>query len=346
MRPVVENAIKELEMEKRKPAAVLVVSPSYHGICSDIGAITNLCHSRDIPIIVDEAHGAHFTFNHRLPSPALSQGADLVVQSTHKVLCSLTQSSMLHASGSRFIDRSRVRRCLQILQSTSPSVLLLASLDAARAHLRENRATAFSEAIDLAFEAKSMIINEIPGISILDQTKFPNFPAMDPLRVTIGVWNLGLSGCEANKILCRDFKLFHELVGTSSFTLIFNLGTTREHILRLVSGLRFLSTTFLLHSKRPVATDARLILAPFGEFNIILSPREAFFAHKKKVGIEDSVGKICGELICPYPPGIPVLIPGEVVTETALKYLLHVKSKGATINGTDGLLSSIVVCDA
>ncbi|XP_073157700.1 uncharacterized protein [Henckelia pumila] len=340
-----KNAIKELEMEKRKPAAVLVVSPSYHGICSDIGAITNICHSRDIPIIVDEAHGAHFTFNHRLPSPALSQGADLVVQSTHKVLCSLTQSSMLHASRSRLIDRSRVRRCLQILQSTSPSVLLLASLDAARAHLSENRATAFSEAIDLAFEAKSMI-NEIQGISILDLTKFPNFPAMDPLRVTIGVWNLGLSGCEANKILCRDFKLFHELVGTSSFTLIFNLGTTREHILRLVSGLKFLSATFLLHSKRTVATDARLILAPFGEFNVILSPREAFFARKKKVGIEDSVGEICGELICPYPPGILVLTPGEVVTETALKYLLHVKSKGATINGADGLLSSIVVCDA
>ncbi|XP_075490841.1 LOW QUALITY PROTEIN: uncharacterized protein LOC142529255 [Primulina tabacum] len=340
-----KNAIKELEMENRKPAAVLVVSPSYHGICSDIGAITNLCHSRNIPIMVDEAHGAHFPLNHQLPSHALSQGADPVVQSTHKVLCSLTLSSMLRAWGN-LIDRNRVRKSLQILQSSSPSALLLASLDAARAHLSDNRGTAFNEAIDFAFAAKRMI-NEIPGISILDLTNFPKFPAIDPLRDTIGVWNLGLSGCEANKILCTDFKLFLELVGTSSLTLIFNLGTTREHILRLVSGLRYLSATFL-HSDNieKVATEV-IIPAPFDEIDMILNPREAFFARKKKVRIEDSVGEICGELICPYPPGIPVLIPGEVVTETALKYLLHVKSKGATINGaTDGLLSSIVVCDA
>ncbi|XP_073062683.1 LOW QUALITY PROTEIN: uncharacterized protein [Primulina eburnea] len=340
----VQKAIKELEMERRKPAAVLIVSPSYHGICCNIDAISKLCHTHKIPVIVDEAHGAHFGFHQQLPSSALAQGADLVVQSTHKVLCSLTQSSMLHYSGN-LIDRDRICRCLQILQSSSPSYLLLASLDAARAQLSDNQGTVFNIAIELAFEAKSMI-NKIPGISLLNFTDFPRFPAIDPLRFTVGVWNLGLSGYEADKILCRDFGIISELVGIQSFTLAFNLGTTREQISRLVSGLRCLSTVFF-HSngEENIMIDERQF-APFTKFNMILSPREAFFARKRKVMVEDSVGEVCGELICPYPPGIPALIPGEVITETALKYLLHVKSNGASISGAaDHLLSSIVVCD-
>ncbi|XP_073154330.1 uncharacterized protein [Henckelia pumila] len=341
----VEQAIKELEMERRRPAAVLVVSPSYHGICCDIDAISKLCHSHKIPIIVDEAHGAHFGFHKQLPSSALAQGADLVVQSTHKVLCSLTQSSMLHFSGN-LIDRDRICRCLQMLQSSSPSYLLLASLDAARAQLSDNQGTVFNRAMELAFEAKSMI-NEIPGISLLNFIDVPRFPAIDPLRFTVGVWNLGLSGYEADNTLCRDFGIVSELVGTVSFTLAFNLGTTRDQILRLVSGLRHLSMTFLRsNNEENFMIDVRHF-TPFTEFNMALSPREAFFARKRKVSIEDSVGEISGELICPYPPGIPALIPGEVITETALKYLLHIISKGASISGAaDHLLSSLVVCDS
>ncbi|KAI3447304.1 hypothetical protein Pfo_003969 [Paulownia fortunei] len=341
----VEEAIKELEMEGRKPAAVLVISPSYHGICSDIAAISKLCHNNKIPVIVDEAHGAHFGFHQQLPNSALAQGADLVVQSTHKVLCSLTQSSMLHFSGN-FIDRERICRCLQTLQSSSPSYLLLASLDAARAQLSDKQGTVFDKAIELAVEAKSMI-SEIPGISLIDILNFPKFPAIDPLRVTVGVWHLGLSGFEADDILCRDFRVVSELVGTQSITLAFNLGTKREHVLRLVSGLKSLSATFSPTDGSVKRAIDVTNLAVLNDINMILSPRDAFFAHKRKVSIEDSLGKICGELICPYPPGIPVLIPGEVITERALKYLLHVKSKGATISGAaDHLLSSLVVCDA
>ncbi|KAK6126620.1 hypothetical protein DH2020_039630 [Rehmannia glutinosa] len=338
----VDEAIKELEMEGRKPAAVLVISPSYHGICSDITIISKICHKNKIPLIVDEAHGAHFGFHRQLPSSALSQGADLVVQSTHKVLCSLTQSSMLHFSGN-FVDRERICRCLQTLQSSSPSYLLLASLDASRAQLSDNRETIFNRAIELAVEAKNMI-DKFPGISIIDILDFPKFPAIDPLRLTIGVRDLGLSGFEADDILCRDFKVISELVGTQSITFAFNLGTKREHVLRLVSGLEYLSATFFPSVKRTIDVIANL--AVFDDVEMILSPRDAFFAHKRKVSIDESVGKICGELICPYPPGIPVLIPGEVITESAVKYLLHVKSKGAAISGAaDCLLSSLVVCE-
>ncbi|XP_047964460.1 arginine decarboxylase-like isoform X2 [Salvia hispanica] len=293
----VEKAIKELETEGLKPAAVFVVSPSYHGVCSDIGAISELCHRNDIPVIVDEAHGAHFGFHDHLPASALAQAADIVVQSTHKVLCSLTQSSMLHLS-SNLIDRERICRCLQMLQSSSPSYLLLASLDAATAQLSDRKGTIFNEAMELALET-------------------------------------------------RDFGVISELVGTQSIALAFNLGTKREHASRLLSGLKYLSETLSHANRLSAETEANATaLAPFDDFNVVLNPRDAFFARKRKVSFEDSLGKICGELICPYPPGIPVVIPGEVVTETALKYLMHVKSKGATISGAaDRLLSSLIVCD-
>ncbi|KAL3825556.1 hypothetical protein ACJIZ3_021585 [Penstemon smallii] len=307
---------------------------------NDINAISKICHSRKIPLIVDEAHGGHFGFHKQLPISALAQGADLVVQSTHKVLCSLTQSSMLHSSGNSLVDRERICQCLQTLQSSSPSYLLLASLGAARAQISDNQETIFNEAIELAIEAKSMI-DKIPGISLLGSL---NFPSIDPLRVTIGVWGLGLSGFEADDILCRDFGVVSELVGTQSITLAFNLGTRREHVLRLVEGLNYLSATLF-----PICTVNRMIevtnLVHFDDIEMILSPRDAFFALKRKVRIEESIGEICGELICPYPPGIPVLFPGEVITERAVEYLLRVKGQGAVISGAvDCLLSSLVVC--
>ncbi|XP_028071280.1 uncharacterized protein LOC114273686 isoform X1 [Camellia sinensis] len=346
----VEKAIEELDMEGRKIAAVFVTSPTYHGICSNLSEISKLCHLHKIPLIVDEAHGAHLGFHPDMPYPALRQGADLAVQSTHKVLCSLTQSSMLHMSGN-IVDRERICRCLQTLQSSSPSYLLLASLDAARAQLSENPETVFNEAVELAVETKNMI-NKIPGISVLDFPSFSNFPAFDPLRLNIGVWLLGLSGFEADKVLYRDYGVVSELTGTRAITLAINLGTCREHVQRLVLGLRHLSTTFL-----PIqGVEGRLDDIGFGyahpPFNDIslslnLSPREAFFASKRKVSVRESVGEVCGELICPYPPGIPVLIPGEVITENALNYLMLVRSKGAVISGAaDPLLSSIVICNA
>ncbi|KAL3625204.1 hypothetical protein CASFOL_030658 [Castilleja foliolosa] len=337
----VEEAIKELETENRKPAAVLAISPSYHGICSDIAAISQLCHKKNIPLIVDEAHGAHFGFHSHLPTSALTQGADLVVQSTHKVLCSLTQSSMLHFSGN-FVDRERIVRSLQMLQSSSPSYLLLASLDAARAQISDNRENIFDNTIELAIEAKNTI-DKIPRISLFDISNFPKFRDIDPLRITIGVQGLGLSGFEADDILCRDFTVISELVGTRSFTLAFNLGTKREHVSRLVSGLEYLSATFDGSVKKSIDV---MSLAAFNDVRVILSPREAFFARKRKVGINECIGEICGELICPYPPGIPVLIPGEVITESGLRYLLRVKSMGAIISGAaDCFLSSLVVCE-
>lgn len=342
----VEKAVKELERKGTKAAAVFVTSPTYHGICSDLSAICHLCQSYGTPVIVDEAHGAHLGFHPQMPKSALQQGADLVVQSTHKVLCSLTQSSMLHISGG-IVNRERVRRCLQILQSTSPSMLLLASLDAARAQISKNPETIFNEAMELSIEAKSSI-EKIPGISLLDFPSFSSFIAIDPMRLTIGFWKLGLSGYEADEILSRDQRVIPEIVGTRSITIVISMGTCRDHLLRLVAGLKQLSEAFLpiLGEVDDGVNNSGHASSPFTNVSVRLSLRDAFFASKRRVNIRESLGEICGELICPYPPGTPVLCPGEIITEKALDYLLLVRVNGGLINGpSDPTLSSIFVCE-
>lgn len=340
---MVEKAIRELELEGRKPAAVFITSPTYHGICSNLKEISSLCHLHDIPLIVDEAHGAHFGFHPHLPISALHQGADMAVQSTHKVLCSLAQSSMLHLSG-KIVDRENISRCLQILQTTSPSYLLLASLDAATFQLRENPWKFFDNPIHLAMKAKNTI-KQIPDISVLDFPSFSKHPTIDPLRVTVGFHDLGLSGYEADNFLFKNQTIIPELIGSHSITLPFTPGTCSEHVQRLVLGLKHLSLSFLRH-QRTKKSEKCADLKAFDDINIQLTPREAFFAKKRKVGIKDSVGKVCGELICAYPPGIPIMIPGEVISERGLDTLLQSKTDGAVISGaSDPLLSSMVICD-
>ncbi|XP_074279585.1 uncharacterized protein LOC141604920 [Silene latifolia] len=337
----VERAIKELELEGRRPAAVFITSPTYHGMCSNLREISRECQLHGIPLIVDEAHGAHFGFHPELPISALEQGANLVVQSTHKVLCSLTQSSMLHLSG-KLVDRERICRCLQTLQSTSPSYLLLASLDAATAQLRENPSSLFHKPIYLATKAKNTI-KQLPGISVLNvPVFFGSPPRLDPLRVTIGVSELGLSGFAADEILYNDHKIVSELIGSNSVTYAFTPGTCEEHVSRLLIGFRNLSSC--LFQKQDMEQTNYSLLT---EIDMQLTPREAFFAKKRKISIEKAVGKICGELICPYPPGIPVMIPGEVITQSALDNLMQSKANGASISGvSDPLFLTLLICDS
>ncbi|CAA7400611.1 unnamed protein product [Spirodela intermedia] len=346
----VAAAMGDLARDGKRPAAMLVTSPTYHGICSRVGEIAGLCHLAGVPLVVDEAHGGHFKFHREFPAAAMEQGADLAVQSTHKVLCSLTQSSMLHLAGD-MVDRDRVGRCLQALQSSSPSYLLLASLDAARAQLSENPAGIFDEAVALASEARDRI-GKIAGISVLGSSgEFSGSPVMDPLRVTVLVAGLGISGYEADEILAEEHRILSELAGPSTVTFAINLGTRREDVERLAAGLGRLSASAGEGSREVQDSSGRRRAAPlevpFEVPSVALSPREAFFARKRKVEVRRSAGEVCGELICTYPPGIPVLAPGEVITEEALEFLLEAREKGAAISGAaDCQLSSIVVCDS
>ncbi|CAM0878068.1 unnamed protein product [Alopecurus aequalis] len=341
--PQVDRALKELQNDGKKIGAVLVTSPTYHGICSNVQGVVDVCHPFNIPVIVDEAHGAHFRFHDSFPSTAIEQGADLAVQSTHKVLSSLTQSSMLHMNGG-LIDADKVSQCLQLLQSSSPSYLLLSSLDAARAQLSEN-ASYFDEPVSMALETQDQL-KIIPGISVLDLSSFvSDFPAIDPLRITLSASDLHLSGYKADDILAEEHQITSELVGTQAVTLAINLGTRWQDVLNLVQAAKHLSEKYF-SAKESRFRKHNYVRSPLDKFSVKLTPREAFFTKKRTVHIEDSLGEICGELICPYPPGIPVLIPGEVVTHDSLSYLINVRDEGMSISGAaDGDLNSIMVCN-
>ncbi|CAN6291094.1 unnamed protein product [Urochloa humidicola] len=339
----VDRAVKELEEDGKRVGAVLVTSPTYHGVCSNVEGIVSVCHPRGIPVIIDEAHGAHFRFHDSFPSSAIEQGADLAVQSTHKVLCSLTQSSMLHMAGD-LVNADEVSQCLQVLQSSSPSYLLLSSLDAARDQVSKN-AHIFDEPLAIASETKDRLMI-IPGISVLDLSCFASdFPAIDPLRITLTASDLQLSGYEADDILYEGHQIVSELVGTRAVTFAVNLGTRVQDVEKLVQSVKHLSGKyFFTNSSKPLKEN--IVCGPLDKISVHLTPRDAFFTKKRRVRIEDSLGEICGELICPYPPGIPVLIPGEVVTHDSLSYLMNVRYQGITISGAaDAELNSILVCN-
>ncbi|MGE5657910.1 MAG: aminotransferase class I/II-fold pyridoxal phosphate-dependent enzyme [Actinomycetota bacterium] len=324
--------------------AVMVVYPTYHGVCGDLSAVAEITHQFNIPLLVDEAHGPHFNFHPQLPAPALLAGADLTVQSTHKVLGALTQASMLHLKGDR-INVQRLNRALQLIQSTSPSYLLLASLDAARQQMALQGEALMTRTLQLANEARSRL-NQIPGLSVLAPLNTPGFVALDPTRLTVKVSELGLSGFEADEILHDQLGVTAELPMLQHLTFIISLGNTQANIESLVTAFMTLATRNSTTDRHTHLTDRRA-LSPWSPTTFgmpPLSPREAYFAATEVVPVTAASGRISAELICPYPPGIPTLMPGEIITPDALNYLQQVLTLGGRISGgSDPTLKTIKV---
>jgi arginine decarboxylase len=326
--------------------AVMVVYPTYYGTCGDLAAIAEIVHSYQIPLLVDEAHGAHFGFHTDLPPAALAVGADLTVQSTHKLLGSLTQSAMLHVNSSR-IDVNKVSRSLRLLQSTSPSYLLLASLDAARQQMALHGKELMSQTLDLARIARSRIA-QIDRLSVVELDPLSSgYKYLDPTRLTVTVTDLNLTGFAADEILTDDdtftdgLNIVAELPSARHLTFIISLGNSRSDIDRLVAAFTELATNhaedrpLTLHSIEPPAK----ILT-----QMAITPRQADRSSHLSVSISDAVGKISAESICPYPPGIPVLIPGEMITIEALEYLRStIDLGGEIVGGSDPALETIKI---
>jgi arginine decarboxylase len=334
--------------------AVMVVYPTYYGACGDLAAIAEIVHSYQIPLLVDEAHGAHLGFHADLPPAALSVGADLTVQSTHKLLGALTQSAMLHVNSPR-IDVDRVSRSLRLLQTTSPSYLLLASLDAARQQMALYGTELMAKTIELANIARSRI-DRIAGLSTLKLDRpTPGWQYLDPTRLTVTVTGLNLTGFEADEILTDrtgthhqlGFGIVAELPSTRHLTFIISLGNTISDIDRLVEGFTRLAGNSDSHSERLRQRDRQLDLtaiAPPSHLatQMAITPRQADRSHHLSVPCDRAVGKISAESICPYPPGIPVLIPGEIITPIALSYLRQILDLGGEIAGcSDPTLETI-----
>ena len=319
--------------------AILLVSPTYYGVCGNVRAIAKLAHAHQIPLLIDEAHGAHFAFHPDLPTPALQAGADLAVQSTHKTLSALTQAAMLHVRGNR-IDRDRLSRALQLVQSTSPSYLLLASLDAARQQMAIQGKSLLDSALKLAAIVRTQLA-EMPEFAVLqpDRTSTPGWFALDPLRLTVSVAKLRLSGFEADEWL-HQAGITCELPGLHHLTFILTHGNTAEECDRLVRGLAALSAELETTANSSNPKVFRRFPLP----SVMLSPRQAFFAAQRVVPVQEAIAQPSAELICPYPPGIPVLIPGEIITAEAIDFLQHIRAAGGILTGcTDPTLQTLKI---
>ena len=330
----------------RTPGAVgaMIVSPTYFGAVADVRALAELAHARGVPLVVDEAWGAHFAFHEDLPEPALRAGADLVISSTHKIVGSLTQSAMLHlgpASEGR-IDPHVVDRTVTLVESTSPSSLLFASLDAARRHAVEGGREMLAETIDGVARAREEV-RSIPGLDVLDERLAGRrgVAAWDPLRLAIDTRGTGRSGYELGALLHRRYDINFELEGENVMVAVFGMAERAgAKVDRLVAALRGLVDD--LGAEPPPQRPPFAEPPPWGE--LVLSPREAFLGPQEVVPIRAAAGRVAAESLAAYPPGVPNVLPGERLTAETLDYILTTLEHGGALRGaTDRRLETLRV---
>lgn len=322
-----ETYLRAME-ENYDAKAVFVLNPTYFGIVSDLKRIVEAAHAKDMVVMCDEAHGSHFAFSNKMPISAMEAGADITTMSVHKTGGSLTQSSLILCTKGR-IDISRVERAFAMLSSTSPNHILLASLDAARKYLYFHGREKIEENIELANYARKEI-SKIPGLSVLDSSYCDRSARfnMDLTKLVIEVSGLGITGFEVRDILKRDYNIQLELAEISEVLAIVGLGSTKEDINRLVYALSDLS-------KKRYSSGINIDLPHFNyEYpNLVVRPREAYNAPCKIVPLEDALGEISAESIMIYPPGIPICIPGEMVTKNALELVeFYLKNGGVLLS--------------
>ena len=328
----------ELFLRKHPDAkAVMLVSPNYFGVCGEIEKLIAIAHSYNVPLLIDAAHGAHLGFHPDLPISALQAGADLVVQSTHKVAGSLTQSSILHLQGDR-ICAEQVERALQILRSSSPNLLLLISLDVARRQMAINGKRLLTETLRLAEEARSQL-SQIKNLRTFNQIEVPT---IDPTRLTVMVDRMGITGFQADNLLHSQLDVMAEMPTLRQLIFILSLGNTQTDIDRLVHAFQQLPSQ-IQQSKNPLnSQNLQAQFQPLSIPNQMLTPREAYFAQSDRVALTDAIGRISAESLCPYPPGIPILCIGEEITLEVVEMLKCILRSGGVINGaSDDTLETI-----
>lgn len=318
--------------------AVFAVYPTYYGVASDLCEIAEAAHEKGVPLLVDEAHGAHLCFSEELPPDALSCGADLVAQSTHKLLGAMTQASMLFRKGSR-VPAERVRRTMSLLTTTSPNYLLMASLDIARLQMEEEGLALVARAVRLSEELRKAV-NTLPGLWCFGAERMgrPGAAALDVTKLTVNVSGIGMSGEEAMRFL-REKNIQAELADARNVLFIISIADTERETARLFEALRSLSSE---HEGNSAASILSVSVPP--NLTTALSPRETFYAAREFVPLMQATGRIAAEEITFYPPGIPVIIPGERITKEAVGYLLEMTRMGMKVTGAqDVSLSTVCV---
>jgi arginine decarboxylase len=314
------------------PAAVgaTVVSPTYFGAVADVAGLAEVAHARGVPLVVDEAWGAHLAFHEELPAHALALGADLVISSVHKIVGSLTQSAIVHLGhGDRF-DEQVVDRCVTLVESTSPSALLSGSLDAARRHAAVDGQGFLGETIDALAETRAAV-RAIPGLDVLDERMAgtPGVHGYDPLRLAIDVRGTGATGYELAHALRERDDVNLELAGENVVVAVFGMGErAASKGERLVDALRAAVEAL------PPGRSARGPFAPpppWGE--LAMTPREAFLGPQEVVPAAEGAGRVAAESLAAYPPGIPNVLPGERLSAETLDYIQQALDHGGSLRG-------------
>jgi lysine decarboxylase len=318
--------------------AIFIVSPTYYGVAADLQAIADIAHEHDIPLLVDEAWGPHFHFHPALPVSAMQAGADIAINSTHKMLGSMSQTAMLHVQGNR-IRIDRLKAVYKLFLSTSPNLVLVASLDVARRQMALDGPALLSRTIEISNDARRRL-NEIPRVYCFGEELEgrPGVYDLDPTKITITVKDLGYTGYEAEEILRRRYNVQVELADLFNVVALYTIGTTPEASDMLVHGVRELaredrpvdifSPSGVLERRMSTGTYKLPSIPP-----IRLLPRDAFLASTEFIPFKTSAGRICAEVITPYPPGIPVLSPGEEITPEIIDYLTLEKKAGVKMQG-------------
>ena len=319
----VEEAIKETP----DAVAIFVNNPTYYGICSDIRSIVKLAHDNDMYVLADEAHGTHFYFGENLPIDAISAGADMAAVSMHKSGGSLTQSSILLIG--KEMHEGYVRQIINLTQTTSASYLLLSSLDISRRNLALRGKEIFAQVMDLAEYARKEISN-IGGYYAYssDMINHDSIYDFDKTKLSIYTLDIGLAGIEVYDKLRDEYDIQIEFGDMGNILAYLSIGDRKQDIERLASSLAEIKR---LNSRGKEGLMPHEYISP----ELAVSPQAAFYADKEQLDLQETSGRICSEFLMCYPPGIPILAPGEMITDRILDYIIYAKEKGCSITGPE-----------
>ncbi len=322
--------LSQLERTMREnpdAVAVLVNNPTYYGICSDLKSIVKLAHAHGMKVLADEAHGTHFYFGADMPISAMSAGADMAAVSMHKSGGSLTQSSFL-LTGPK-VSPGHVRQIINLTQTTSASYLLLASLDISRRNLALRGKSEFEKVVKLAEYAREEI-NRIGGYyayhsELINGDSIFDF---DKTKLTVNTLGIGRAGIEVYDLLRDEYDIQMELGDIANVLAYISIGDRERDMERLIGALEEI--------KRKYSQDnGGMFTQEYIEPKVAVSPQNAFYAEKESLPLSETRGRICSEFVMCYPPGIPILAPGEEITAEILEYILYAKEKGCSMTGPE-----------
>ncbi len=323
------SQVEQAILENPDAKAVMVNNPTYYGICSDLKKITELAHAHGMLVLVDEAHGTHFYFGDNFPLTAMAAGADMASVSMHKSGGSLTQSSFLLMG--RNVNSDYMRQIVNLTQTTSASYLLLSSLDISRKRLALHGRDIFSKTVEMAEYAREEI-NAIGGYyaysrELINGDSIYDF---DISKLSIFTLPIGLAGIEVYDLLRDEYDIQIEFGDIGNILAYISVGDRNRDIERLISALSEIKRRF-------GKTESGLLTQEYINPIVAETPRNAFYGGKRSLPLDEAAGCVCSEFVMCYPPGIPILAPGELITDEIIKYIKYAKEKGCSMTGTEDI---------